>query len=121
MNFTGQSKMFKLSFVQKAIFIISSPAPLRSVHTRQHIAATNCFVYWRNFVKTFVSATEFCCSNMLQKIKSGTICASCCGDKILLQRQRFTQEFSSTHEAICPLRCVAATSRLSCRHSDLSP
>ena len=36
--------MFKLSFVQKAIFnfILSSPAPLRSVHTRQHIAATMC-------------------------------------------------------------------------------
>ena len=41
-------------------------------------------------------------------------------DKILLRRQRFSQKFSSTHEAIC--RCdvsphlVAATSRPTCTH-----
>ena len=75
-------------------------------------------VYWRIFVKNiFVSATEFCCCNKSQKIKSDWICATCCGDKILLQQQIFTK-FSSTHEAIC--RCnvsprhVAATCRLVC-------
>ena len=52
-------------------------------------------------MKIFVSATEFCRSNMLQKFKSNRICANCCGDKILLQRQIFSQKFSSTHEAIC--------------------
>ena len=50
--------------------------------------------------------------------------------KILLQMQRFSQKFSSTHEAIChsdvsPQR-VAATSRPICAHGvicrrDLSP
>ena len=55
----------------------------------------------RIFVKIFVSATEFCRRNKTRKIKSDWICATCCGDKILLQRQRFSENFSSTHEAIC--------------------
>ena len=55
----------------------------------------------RIFVKIFVSAREFCRRNKTRKIKSDWICATCCGDKILLQRQRFSQNFSSTHEAIC--------------------
>ena len=55
----------------------------------------------RIFVEIFVSATEFCRRNKTRKIKSDWICATCCGDKILLQRQRFSQNFSSTHEAIC--------------------
>ena len=59
-------------------------------------------------MKIFVSATEFCRSDMLQKIKSDRICATCRGNKLLLQR----------HDAIC--RCdvspllVAATCRLVC-------
>ena len=59
-------------------------------------------------MKIFVSATEFCRSDMLQKIKSDRICATCRGDKLLSQR----------HDAIC--RCdvspllVAATCRLVC-------
>ena len=46
--------------------------------------------------------------------------ATCCGEKILLQRQRFSQNFSSTHEEIC--RCnvssqhFAATCRRTCTH-----
>ena len=40
---------------------------------------------------------------MSQKIKSDRIGATCCGKKIHLQRQRFSQKFSRTHEAIC--RC----------------
>ena len=92
---------------------------------QQHVAATrrsdkSLRVYWKMFVKISVSATEFCRSNLLQKIKSDRICATCRGDKILLQRQRFSPNFSSTHEAIC--RCdvspqhVAATSRRTCIH-----
>ena len=89
---------------------------LMSVHTRrQQVAPTCCDdtslrVYWRIFVKIFVSATEFCRSDTLQKIKSDRICATCRGNKILLQR----------HEAIS--RCdvspqhVAATSRRTCTH-----
>ena len=51
-------------------------------------------------MKIIVSSTEFCRSNMLQKIKSDRICATCRGDKIPLQRQRFSQNFSSTHKTI---------------------
>ena len=59
-------------------------------------------VYWRIFVKIITSAYhEFCRSNMLQKIKLDRICATWRGNKILLQRQRFLQNFSSTHKAIC--------------------
>ena len=107
----------------------SSPVGLRSVHTRRHVAATCrdgtlqqqialCVLEY--FCENLCSATEFCRSNMLQKIKSDRICATCRGDKILLQRQRFSQNFCSTHEAIC--RCdvspqhVAATSCRTCTH-----
>ena len=75
-------------------------------------------VYWRIFVKIFVSETEFCRYSKSQKIMSDWICATCCGNKILLQLQRFSQKFSSTHGAICrcnvSLRHVAATCRLVC-------
>ena len=75
-------------------------------------------VYWKIFVKIFVSETEFCRCNKSQKIMSDWICATCCGNKILLQLQRFSQKFSSTHGAICrcnvSLRHVAATCRLVC-------
>ena len=90
---------------------------------RQHGEATRCCnkllrVYWRIFGKIFVSAMEFCRCNKLQKIKSDWICVTCYSDKILLQRQRFSQKFSSTHEAICccdvSLHHVAATCRLEC-------
>ena len=57
---------------------------------------------------------------MLQKIKSDRIYATCRGDKILLQRQRFSQNLSTIHEVIdrCDVspRHVAATSRRTCTH-----
>ena len=90
---------------------------------QQHVATTrrsdkSLCVYWRICVKMFVSATEFCRSNMLQKIKSDRIYATCRGDKILLQRQRFSQNLSSTLEAIghCDVspQHVSATSRRTC-------
>ena len=71
-----------------------------------------------NFVKIFVSPTEFCRCNKSHKFWLIWFFATCCCDKILLQRQRFSHNFSSTHEAIC--RCdvsprhVAATCRLVC-------
>ena len=93
--------------------------------SRRHFPATNRFVCNGFFcVKIFVSATEFYRRNMSQKIKSYRIFATYCGDKILLRRQRFSQKFSSTHEAIC--RCdvspqrVAATSRPTCTHGVIS-
>ena len=119
---------------------------LRSVHTRRQVAATrrgdrslhvywsgdqlqqqgeatrrsdkSLRVYWRIFVKIFVSATEFCRCNKSQKNQIRLNLCDLLWRQILLQRQRFSQKFSSTHEAIC--RCnmsprhVAATCRLVC-------
>ena len=75
----------------------------------QHTASTRCrdnflCLYWRIFVKIFVSSTEFCHRNKSHKIESGWICATCCS-KILLPRQRFSQKFSSSHKAICHCNC----------------
>jgi len=57
-------------------------------------------VNWRIFVKIFVSATEFY-SNKLLKFSLIRFCETCCSDKILLRRQRFSQKFSSTNKENC--------------------
>ena len=68
--------------------------------------------------KSWSLQSNFCHRNMSQNIKSDRIYAICCGDKIMLQRQRFSQKFSTTHEEIfrldVSLQHVAATSRLTC-------
>ena len=94
-----------------ARFSFPSPQPrfefyvLRSVHTRRQVAATR-----RG-------------DRSLHVYRSHKFCliwffATCCCDKILLQRKRFSQKFSSTHEAICrcdvPSQHVAATCRPVC-------
>ena len=60
---------------------------------------TNRFVCSREFLdflqQNFVAAT--CC----KKSNQTEFCVTCRGDKILLQRQRFSQNLSSTLEAIC--------------------
>ena len=88
----------------------------RSVRTWWQVASS----VLENFLKIFVSLTVFCRGNMLQKIKSDRICATCYGNKILLQRQRFSQKFSVTHEVIyrcdVSLQHVAATSHPTCTH-----
>lgn len=53
------------------------------------VAATNHFVCTEEFLWN------------LQRIKSHWICTTCCSDKIVLWRQRFGQNFSSTHKVIC--------------------
>ena len=80
---------------------------------RRHVAATNRFVCTGEFLWKFVSTTEFYYCNKSQKIKSDWICATCCGDKILLQRQRFSQKFSTQNArsqndivSIPPFYCV---------------
>ena len=69
-------------------------------------------------MKIFVSSTEFCRSNMSQKIKSDRICVTCYGNNIPLHRQRFSQKFSSTHKVICPcdvsLQRVTMTATTNC-------
>ena len=89
--------------------------------SRQHDAATNRSVYWRIFEKIFVFATESCRRNMTQKKSNQTeFVRLAATTKILLQIQRFSQKFSSTHEAIChsdvSSQCVVATSRPICAH-----
>ena len=57
-------------------------------------------VYWRIFVKIFDFATAFCCCNKWQN----QICKNLSDllqHKIMLQRPRFAQKFSSRHKAIC--------------------
>ena len=79
-------------------------------------------VYRWIHMQIFVSATEFCRRNKSHKFSLIWFRATCCGDKILLRRQRFSQKFSSTHEGICRFdlssQHVAATCRLVC--SDLN-
>jgi len=57
-------------------------------------------------------------------VKSDGVYATCCGDKILLRRQRFLQKFSRTNEAICrcyvSLACVASVSAWKDRGTGLS-
>ena len=86
---------------------------------RQHVAATNCFLCTGEFLgKSLSLQWNFVAATSRKKIKSDWICATCYSDKILLQRQRFSQKFSSTQEAICccdvSLHNVAATCRLEC-------
>ena len=82
----------------------------------QHIAVTNHFVCAGEFL--WVSATEFCRRNKSHKFCLIWFSATCCCNKLLLRRQRFSQKFSSTHKAI--RRCdvlpwhVAATCCLVC-------
>ena len=92
---------------------------------QQHVAATRCSdkslrVYWRIFVKIFVAATEFCRHNKSHRFSLIWFFATCCRDKILSRRLRFSQKFSSTHEAICHCdvssHLVAANSHPTCTH-----
>ena len=65
----------------------------------------------------------FLCNRVLSQQQVAQFCliwffATCCSNKIMLRRQRFSQKFSSTHEAICrcdvSLQRVAATCRQVC-------
>ena len=69
---------------------------------RRHVAATNRFECTGKFLwKSLSPQQSFVAATSQKKIKSDWICATFCGDKILLQRQRFSQKFSSTLQAIC--------------------
>ena len=88
--------------------------------SRWHIGSDKSLrAYWRIFVKIFVAAKEFCRRNKSHKFSLIWFFATCCSDKILLRRQRFSQNFC-THEAICRCdvspHCVAATSSPTCSH-----
>ena len=61
----------------------------------------------RIFVKIFASATEFYC-NKSHKFSLIRLCETCCPNKILLKRQRFSQKFSRTNKRNLSLQCVEA-------------
>ena len=65
---------------------------------QQHVTATHhsnksLHVYWIIFVKIFVSETEFCPCNKLHKFSIIWFFTTGCGNKILFQRQTFSQKF----------------------------
>ena len=85
-----------------------------------HVTATNRFVCTGQFLWKSLSPQQNFVAATCHKKSNHTICATCWSNKILLQRQRFSQKFSSTNEAIChcdvPLQSVAATSCSTCTH-----
>ena len=108
---------------------MGSKLTLRSVHTRRQVAATcrgdtlqrqiaSCVL--ENFCENLCRCNRICRRNKSHRFSLIWFFATCCSDKIMLRRQRFSQKFSSTHEAIC--RCdvsphlVSATSRPTCTH-----
>ena len=92
---------------------------------RQVAAATNRFVYTREFLwKSLSLQQNFVVTTGGTNSVWFDYFATCCSDKILLWRQRFSQTFSRPHQAICrydvtPQR-VAESPDLHTR-SDLSP
>ena len=77
---------------------------------QQHVVATHrsdksLCMYWRDFVKIFVSAMEFCRRDNSHKFCLIWFFATCCCDKIMLQKQRFSQKILHLHSK----RFVAAT------------
>ena len=93
----------------------------QAVMLRRLVAATHRLVYWRIYVKIYVSATEFCRRNKSQKFcLAGLIffvhvaaANFCCGDKDFYKN-------SPVHpKRLMLLRRVAAT--CCCNLSDLSP
>ena len=98
--------------------VIHSPGLMRHV---RHVVATNRFECTGEFLWKSLSLQQ---NFVAAKSRTNSVWfyffRTCCSDKTLLRRQRFSQKFSSTLEAIC--RCdvsphrVAATSRPTCTH-----
>ena len=71
-----------------------------------------------DFCENLFRCNKILSSQQVAQIQSDLIFSTCCSDKILLGRQRFSQKSSNTHQAIC--RCnvsprhVAATCRPMC-------
>ena len=85
--------------------------------TATHHSNKSLCVYWCIFVKLFVTATEFCHCNRSLKFSLSWFFATCVATK----RQRFSQKFSSSYEAIC--RCDMLLQLLANLYTrdDLSP
>ena len=69
---------------------------------RRHIGVTNRFMCtWEFLWKSLHLQQNFCRRSKSHKFCLIWFFSTCCCDKILLQKQRFSQKVSSTHEAIC--------------------
>ena len=81
------------------------------VHLKGQVAATWTHVYWRIFVKIFVSAASYTNSVWFDFLRLAAVTKFCC-------RDRFSQKFSGTHEVICHCNVspqqFAASSRVTC-------
>ena len=82
---------------------------------QQHVAATHrsdksLRVYWRIFVKIFVSATEFCRRNKSQKLSDLIFCAMLLRENSIAETKIFTHRKKSIYtRSDLSLRNVAAT------------
>ena len=101
---------------------------IKGLYTRQQVAATcrsetlrrRITYVLEKFVKIFVAATEFCRHNKSHRFSLIWFFCDLSQRQNLMQRQRFSQKFSSTHEVICCCEVsphlVAATRRPTCSH-----
>ena len=83
---------------------------------RRHVAARNRSVCAEEFLWKSLSPLQFCRRNKSHKIKSDWICATCCGDKIPLLRQRFAHEFPSTRSDLSLRGVAQLIARPACTH-----
>ena len=86
------------------------------LHLKGQVSATWTHVYWRIFVKIFVSAASYTNSVWFDFSRLAAVTKFCC-------RDRFSQKFSGTHEAICHCNVSpqhsAASSRVTCAQGEI--
>ena len=104
--FSIQKLIFFIFFsLYKCRKILTIKTTLRSVHTRRQVAAKNRFVCTGEFCENLCCCNRILSPQQVTQIQSDLIFCDLLQRQILLQKQRFSQTFSRTHEAIC--RCVA--------------
>ena len=102
-NFTTNvPKILVLKSSSEQIFSRKLPLGAPDEYWRQVAAATNRFVYTREFLwKSLSLQQNFVVTTGGTNSVWFDYFATCCSDKILLWRQRFSQTFSRPHQAIC--------------------
>ena len=117
-SLAGSSGPIRIPSSVMTFAVIHSLGLMRHV---QHVVATNRFESSGEFLWKSLSLQQ---NLVAAKSRTNSVWfyffLTCCSDKILLRRQRFSQKFSSALEAICccdvsPHR-VAATCRPNCTH-----
>ena len=122
MRKVGTMKLSRLVHCRRLLFIYSCKFPKgrytlghklqQQVAARDHSVCTGPATSCSNTLRRHIA------SSVLEKFVKIFVSATCCCNKILLQRERLSQKLSSTHGAICrcdvSLQHVAATSRRTC-------